>query len=122
MAIEKKRLKIILIDDNELSLHTMQKSFKLNGFNLDAETNPNIALEKHFHNNYDLILSDIMMPNLNGFQLTKLVKDRTPTTRVILFTGFFTKEKAEEGLRVGAEEVYPKPLPIIEILEKLKQY
>jgi len=122
MELEKKKLKIILIDDNELSLQTMQKSFKLNGFILDAETNPNIALEKHFENNYDLILSDIMMPGLNGFLLTKLVKERTPSTKVILFTGYYTKEKSAEGLMAGAEEVYPKPLPIIEILEKLKKY
>ncbi len=122
MLLDKRTLKIILIDDNDLSLQTMQKSFRLNGYHVDASNNPKKALAMHKLNHYDLVLSDIMMPDLNGFQLATKIKAATPTTKVILFTGFYTDEKARLGLAAGADRVYPKPLPIFEILDELKQY
>ncbi|MFC1887358.1 response regulator [Candidatus Cloacimonadota bacterium] len=121
MREEQNRIRILVVDDNELSLRTMQKSFRLNGYCVDAEKNQNTAISKHLENNYDLIISDIMMPDLDGYQLTELIKSKTPDTKIILFTGFYTKDKIEKGKAAGADEVYPKPLPIIEILENLNQ-
>ncbi len=116
-------LRILLVDDNELSLRSMEKALKLNGIDVDAEHDVEIALHKHFENEYDIILSDIKMPKLNGFDFTRLIKQKTPHTKVYLFTGSITYATVMIGLDAGAEKVFAKPLPIMELLDSfnLKQ-
>ena len=54
MKEEKNGIRILIVDDNDLSLHTMQKSFKLNGYAVDAESNQKVAISKHLENNDSL--------------------------------------------------------------------
>jgi CheY-like chemotaxis protein len=79
---------------------------------LDAET----ALRKLQHNRYKLILSDLMLPKVSGFEFIKTVKSTYPKLPIIVITGYATLENAVQSLKVGAFDFIPKPFAFEELL------
>jgi DNA-binding NtrC family response regulator len=113
--------RILLIDDDVLSLTSLAKALRLNGFEVDAFSDPEAAWQIFQENPYSIVLSDIMMKPLDGFEVLDLIKSTNPTTRVILFTGFFTDKRSNEAIAMGAEKVYSKPVPIEDIIAELNK-
>lgn len=90
----KKRL--IAIVDDELDILNLFQDFlsKIKGISIFTFTDPLMALE-HFRmnkNEYVLVISDLRMPNLDGLELVKVMKDLNPLVRTILMTAFATKD------------------------------
>ena len=85
------RSKSILVLDDEWDIVNLVKdSLHLNGFNVCTFTDPMAALEQFKANSkdYDIVISDIRMPAMNGYQFVKHVKERNPKVKVILMTAF----------------------------------
>jgi DNA-binding NtrC family response regulator len=92
--VVKKRL--IAIVDDELDILNLFQDFlsKIKGISIFTFTDPLMALE-HFRmnkNEYVLVISDLRMPNLDGLELVKVMKDLNPLVRTILMTAFATKD------------------------------
>ena len=78
------------MDDDPDIVSILKLGLKRQGFNPVIFTDPNLALE-HFglnHKNYDLVISDIRMPTMNGFEFIKKVKRLKPTVKVFFMTAF----------------------------------
>lgn len=117
-----KDFKVLLIDDDVLSLKSMAGAFRLHGLDVDVYSDPELAWHSFKKNFYPVVMTDIMMRPIDGFTVLKRIKNLHPCTRVILFSGFFTDEKKDEALSLGADKVYSKPVPIHEILTELKNF
>jgi DNA-binding NtrC family response regulator len=86
------RHSILLVDDELDIVNSVKRWLKADGFNVYGFANPLQALE-YFQNNYDkidLVLSDIAMRKLNGYELVKKIKAIRPETKVIIMTAFET--------------------------------
>ncbi|NQT63246.1 MAG: response regulator [Candidatus Marinimicrobia bacterium] len=105
-------MRILLIDDDALSLSSLQKALILHGFSVDAFTNPVMALEKFKREAHELVFSDVMMKGYDGLQLIGLIRDLQSETRVILFTGYYTERLAKVVNTLGVHAFYPKPVSI----------
>src|SRR5580700_4942746 len=122
--------KILIVDDESAARTALETLLRREGFEVrDASDGPS-ALAECATFGPDLILLDIMMPGMNGFEVCRRIKT-TPETRltpVVLITGLTATEDRIEGINAGADDFLSKPIDINELLARtrsllrLKQY
>lgn len=113
--IQKQQKDILVIDDEQVILDSIIKTGKLEGLSVDPADNGKMALDFLEQNNYRLIISDIMMPVMDGFALLDELSARNLFIPVIMTTGYSTIENAVNSLYKGAIDFIPKPFTIEEI-------
>lgn len=103
--------KNILVVDDDIDILELYKDVISDHIycNLDISPNVSSAKLKISDNKYDVILSDILMPDQNGFQLLEYIQQRTPELPVILITGFREKRNAERAKKQNAFMYLEKP-------------
>ena len=95
--------KNILIVDDEFEMRVaLETTLKREKFQLTCAEDGKQALEKMENNDFDLILTDVRMPKLNGLELLRAVKERSPKTQVIMMTAYGTIDNAVEAMKEGA--------------------
>lgn len=106
----------ILIVDDELSMREfLSILLEREGFITDQAENAESALLKLESTGYDLVISDVNMPGLDGLSLLKRIKILEPETAVLLITAFSTTEQAVEAMKQGAYDYIAKPFKVEEI-------
>jgi DNA-binding NtrC family response regulator len=101
---------LLIVDDEPLVCESLKEMLALEGYRVDAVLNGNAALEKLREDRYQLILSDIQMPGLNGIELLKELKGRAPDTTIIFITGHGHIDGAVEAIKLGAYDYITKPI------------
>lgn len=116
--------KILIIDDDPLILDLFEFSFDKERFTLIRAANGREGLEKAFQEEVDLVLLDVMMPDVNGYEICRQLKTnpRTRNTKVIMVSAKAQKEEIERGLRAGADEYITKPFDPLKLVERITQY
>ena len=114
--------KILVVDDNQALLDTLSIILKRKGFDVDIAGDGFKALERCHKETFDIVLMDIVMPGLNGFQATRqLTKDpETAGIPVIIVT---TKDQETDrvwGKRQGAKDYLTKPVEEATLIKTLK--
>lgn len=102
--------KILVIDDEERMCQSLVTILKDLGYQAKAATQAQEALKEIEKNNYDLIVSDIRMPELDGFDILKLAKRQNEEALVIFMTGYASLESAIQAINLGAYDYLTKPL------------
>src|SRR5215467_592413 len=100
----KEKYSIFIVDDEPDTLETLRIILEQNGFTVEAFTNPALALEMYVACSYDLLILDIKMPQMNGFDLYKKIKRQDPNVT----TCFLTALSDLEDYQLYKNEVYPK--------------
>ncbi len=101
--------KILIVDDEPGIAHLCERLLARAGYTVRAVTNPHRALHELDTAPADLLLVDIRMPGMNGFELMQAARKKHPHLAVVIMTGFGTVETAVEALRVGADGLILKP-------------
>ncbi len=83
-----KVLRVLLVDDESDIVSVLKRGLELKGFEVDGFTDPQKALEKFRPNYYDVLVTDIRMPVMNGFQLCRKVQEKDPKVRVVFLSAF----------------------------------
>ena len=118
--------KILVIDDEELVTESLKKLLKKSGYDVEIAKNGNEAIEKVRDENFDLIVSDIRMPDLDGVEVIKMIREylklkNRPVVPEILMTGFASKENLEEAQKLKVADYLYKPFNIRDFLEIVKK-
>jgi DNA-binding NtrC family response regulator len=113
------RAKLLIIDDEPIKRTVMEEQLREKGFRVDAYDNPLDADKALSSNSYDVILTDIRMPALDGMSFLKNIKNRNPNQAVIMMTAFGTVETAIEAMKWGAYDYLQKPFSTEELILKL---
>ncbi len=102
--------KIAIIDDEQDILDTLER-FLLRSEKFDIETfsNPKNALESVKQGKFDLVLLDIMMPQMNGLDFLDEVKTTNPNQKIIMMTAYSTVDKVIHANKTGATDYVTKP-------------
>ncbi len=113
---------LLLVDGDHKSLRVMEVSLRKAGFSVTTAVNGRDALEKCQISPPDLILSDTKMPEMDGFELCRRLKedDRFKGTPFIFLTGQKSVEYKVKGLELGVEDYLTKPIYIKEIVTRVK--
>lgn len=106
----------ILVVDDELSIREFfDILLKKEGYQCDLACNGEEALAKLGYHHYDLVITDISMPKIDGLQVLRYVKDHSPETTVIMITAFASTDSAVEAMKLGAYDYLTKPFKVEEI-------
>jgi DNA-binding NtrC family response regulator len=101
---------ILFVDDDQQILNVVTTYLSRNGYAVDAVSNGLLALEKIKQKEYAAIFTDLIMPEISGLDLLKSVKEASPSTEVIIVTGYGTIESAIEALKRGSYDYLQKPI------------
>ena len=94
--------KILIVDDEPEMRLALQTTLKREKFQLACVEDGKQALEKMEDNDFDLVLTDVRMPKLNGLELLRSVKEKFPETKVVMMTAYGTIDNAVEAMKEGA--------------------
>lgn len=112
--------RILIADDDEQIRELLVFDVQSSGYIVDEAENGEIALKKALENNYDLILLDIMMPKMNGYDVCKnirMVKQKVP---ILMLTAKGSLKDKTEGFDVGADDYLVKPFEVQEVLLRIR--
>ncbi len=102
--------RILVVDDDPDSSHLVLKQLEPEGYALDTAAGGREAMDMILERPYDLVLLDIRLPEVDGLDVLKQVKEIHPGIAVVMMTGFGSEEIAAEALRRGADDYIIKPL------------
>lgn len=112
----------ILVADDEEALRTVLSSeLEGEGYSVKNAADGQEAITILQKNSFDLILLDIKMPNVDGFEVLKFVKDTAPETKVVMLTGFADLKNAIESKKLGAEDFISKPYDLVDLLTTVER-
>jgi DNA-binding NtrC family response regulator len=113
--------KILLVDDEPEFTRVLSERIQSRGVDVDTAASGREALEKVKDHNYDAIVLDLSMPEMDGLEtLRRLVADH-PDLQVILLTAHGTLQKGIEAIKLGALDFLEKPAEIQRLLDKIRQ-
>jgi DNA-binding NtrC family response regulator len=108
-------VEILILDDEPIVGDRLKPALEKCGYHVEALTDSQDAIERLTHKRYDLLIMDLKMSGPSGLDVLRYVKEQSPTTGVIVITGYATAEQATESLKSGAIDFIAKPFRISEI-------
>ena len=111
----KEDVKILVVDDEVIMRNLLLKILEQEGYLVTLAGSYTEATVKLNSEQFDIVLSDVKMPETNGFELLKEIKNKWPQTAVIMMTGYGDAYTVKEALMLGADEYVTKPFKSHEI-------
>jgi DNA-binding NtrC family response regulator len=111
----KEYVKILVVEDEAMMRNLLLKILESEGYKVVLASSAQEALEKLDQDKFDLMLSDVKMPGMNGFELLEKVKSRWADMAVIVMTGYGDAYTIKEALVKGADEYLSKPFKSHEV-------
>ncbi|HEY5728933.1 MAG TPA: response regulator [Anaerolineales bacterium] len=114
--------KILIVDDDLDTLRLVGLMLQRQGYQISAATNGQQGLEKAFEEDPDLILLDVMMPDMDGYEVTRRLRQNPPTaeTPILMFTAKAQLDDKVIGFEVGADDYLTKPTHPSELQARVK--
>ncbi|MCC6544673.1 MAG: sigma-54-dependent Fis family transcriptional regulator [Nitrospirae bacterium] len=106
---------ILLVDDDEIACRLLAEVLSDEGYKVDTVRSGQDAVKKTETSFYDLVITDLMMPGIDGLEILKKFKQVSPDTLVIMITAFGSLESAIEAMKAGAFDYVSKPFSEDEI-------
>ncbi len=109
--------KILIVDDEETLTFSLYQAFIKAPYDCEVVTasSGEEALDKFDGGFFDLVITDIAMPGIDGLELLSIIKSRSPETKVIIITAYGTDEREERAYKIGADKYIEKPFDISEL-------
>ncbi len=118
--------KILIVDDEEALRFLLASELEAEAFDVQNAGDGDEAIEivrkkSEQHEKFDVVLLDIKMPKVDGFEVLKFVKVNAPETKVIMLTAYADVKNAIESLRQGASDFVSKPYDLDDILTSINR-
>ncbi|MBA3028692.1 MAG: response regulator [Proteobacteria bacterium] len=113
--------KVLLIDDELEFIETLGERMKSRGMEVSSTVSPKEGLDIVENESFDAIILDLKMPEMDGMEVLKRLKNKNPDIQVILLTGNATVQKGIEAMKLGAMDLIEKPVDIAALTEKIKK-
>jgi len=116
-----KRPRILVVDDDETIRNTVKAILEDEGYTVDLVATGSDAILKTEQATYNLALLDIRLPDMEGVELLKLMKDTVPRTRKIMVTGYPSMQNAIAAINKQADAYLVKPVNVEKLLSTVKE-
>jgi len=104
-----KKIKLLVVDDEAIVGKRLKPSLEKHGYEVETLGNGRSAIERIGKKDFDIIITDVRMDDVDGMQILEHVMAKSPRTKVIIITGYATVELAREALIKGAFDFIAKP-------------
>ena len=112
-------MQILLVEDGISLSNALKKILEQNGFSVDAVYDGLSAVDYAENNHYDLIILDIMLPKMDGFEVIRNLRNDRIDTPVLMLTAKSTMSDKVSGLNYGADDYMTKPFNVEELLARV---
>ena len=116
-----KHARILVVDDDENIRNTVKTILEDEGYIVDSAANGKEAIKRSEETMYNVVLLDIRLPDMEGVELLKLMKDAVPRTRKIMVTGYPSMQNAVAALNKNADAYLIKPVEVEKLLNTVKE-
>tara|TARA_B100001123_G_C14883411_1_gene856884 strand:- start:66 stop:755 length:690 start_codon:yes stop_codon:yes gene_type:complete len=114
--------KILIVEDNAMNVMVLQKVLEQFGIDTDVADNGMVALDKTEEQEYDLIFMDIHMPEMDGFEATRIIRKRDKDVVIVGLSANVTREAIDEAREVGMQDYLTKPFSRDKLLALLNRF
>ncbi|MBI9046962.1 MAG: response regulator transcription factor [Anaerolineaceae bacterium] len=114
------RQRVLVVDDEMDTIFLLKQILRIAGFNVLSASNGEDALNKLAERKPDLVLLDLMMPEMDGWETFSYMREMMEEVPVIIVTAKGTKKDVVKGLKAGADDYIPKPFYNDEVAERVK--
>lgn len=112
--------RILIVEDEQAMLLGLKDNLEIEGYEVDTANEGKSGLEMILKNKYDLVLLDVMLPNISGFDICKNVRKEGINTPIILLTAKGEEIDKVLGLELGADDYMTKPFSLRELFARIK--
>ncbi len=112
--------RILIVEDEEAIRAGLIDVFVYHGFDIDYSGDGKEALNKALSNHYDLILLDVMLPSMNGFDICQAIREANNQQPIIMLTAKNTEEDVIQGFSLGADDYVAKPFSVAQLVLRVK--
>jgi len=114
--------KILIVDDDSLVLKTLQNLLSRHNYEVHCAKSSEDALRQVESGNFNLIVSDVRMPEQDGIELLKKIRANGLGTPFVFITGYASENTPIDAIKLGAKDYILKPFNLDELLESVKKY
>ena len=111
--------KVLVVDDERTVCNSCKKILTREGYNVDVALSGEEALSKVKGNEFDVLITDWKMPQLDGIEVAKRIKKENPNIAVVMITGYPSVETSIQALRSGISDYVPKPFTPTELSDAM---
>ncbi len=111
---------VIIVDDDEALLSMLKEGFSKEGYRCETALNGECALDLVSRNDFDIMLTDIVLPGIKGIELTEKAKRLRPEMVVIIMTGFIDDFSYDKAIEAGASDLIKKPFTLKELMVRIR--
>jgi DNA-binding NtrC family response regulator len=115
----KRKGNVLVVDDEKTVCSSCRKILTREGYNVDVASSGKEALAKVKANGFDVVVTDWKMPEIDGIEVARRIKEEDPNIEVILITGYPSVETSIEAIRSGVSDYVPKPFTPQELSDAL---
>lgn len=113
--------RILVVDDEEIVCESVKRILEEEGYEVESALSGREAFEKMSETPFDIVITDLKMPGIDGMEVLRTIRRDYPNTIVIMITGFSTVETAVEAMKLGAFDYIPKPFTPDEVSVVIKK-
>jgi len=114
-------MKVLLVDDEVEFVSTLAERLSMRGIDADDVISGAFAIDKVRKKEYDVVILDLRMGGLDGYDTMKQIQKISPNTKFIILSGHCSEEEYEKMLSAGASDFLVKPINIESIVEKINK-
>ncbi len=118
--MQKNNKRLLIVDDDKQIRELLVFDIAQSGYIVDCASDGQEGLKKALENNYDLILLDVMMPKMNGYEVCQNIRIAKPDIPILMLTAKGTIEDKTQGFDCGADDYLIKPFEIQEVLLRIR--
>ncbi len=111
---------ILVVEDDESIVLGLQMNLEAEGYRVTIATDGEAGLEKAMSNGFDLVILDVMLPKMNGFEVVRSIRQRGQSVPVIMLSARGAEMDKVMGLELGAEDYITKPFGLAELLARVR--
>jgi two-component system response regulator VicR len=115
------KVKILIVDDEPLIRDALAFKLTKAGYTVETADDGEKAIEKIDNEKYDIVISDVMMPFISGFELLKILKERGSQAPVLLLTSLNSENAVLKDFDLGADDYMTKPFSPEELSSRIKK-
>ena len=114
-------LRIMVVDDEPIVIKSCESVLKAEGYNIEGFLSAKEAMLKMEEQPYDLVFTDLKMPEVDGLTLIRWIRENRPDTGIVVITGYPSQETIKEALELGIIDYVPKPFTPTALIDVAKR-
>jgi DNA-binding NtrC family response regulator len=115
------KFRALVIDDEQIVLDSVKKILSKEGFEVDSSLKSPEGLDLALKRDYDIVLTDIRMPEIGGMRILRDIKRAKPALPVVIITGYATVNSAVQAMKLGSSDYIEKPFTPEELVERVNK-